>query len=111
MPLENPWLSTDEVAQRIGMSPEWVRRQIVAGRLRATVFRTGKRPTYRIHRTGASRVPRRVRTRRDRPRWVVAVPSGRMPGRRVTHPEPDGTIARSLPCNRRVNVGVVHALG
>ena len=30
------------------MSPEWVRRQIVAGRLRATLFKTGRRPTYRI---------------------------------------------------------------
>jgi len=42
------WLSTEQVARQIGMSPEWVRRQILAGRLRATVFKTGRRPTYRI---------------------------------------------------------------
>ncbi len=42
------WLSTEQVARQIGMSPEWVRRQIGAGRLRATIFRTGMRPTYRI---------------------------------------------------------------
>ena len=42
------WLSTEQAAHDLGMSPEWVRRQIKAGRLRATMFRTGRRPTYRI---------------------------------------------------------------
>lgn len=42
------WLSTEQAAAQIGMTGEWVRRQIVAGRLRATVYRTGRRRTYRI---------------------------------------------------------------
>jgi excisionase family DNA binding protein len=42
------WLSTEQIAERVGMTGEWVRRQIIAGRLRALVFRTGSRATYRI---------------------------------------------------------------
>lgn len=42
------WLSTTEVAERLGMGPEWVRRQIQAGRLRAVVYRTSSRPVYRV---------------------------------------------------------------
>lgn len=42
------WLSTEEAAARVGMTAEWVRRQINAGRLRATVWETGARRTYRI---------------------------------------------------------------
>lgn len=42
------WLTTEEAAARVGMTSEWVRRQIAAGRLPATVWRTGSRPTYRL---------------------------------------------------------------
>jgi excisionase family DNA binding protein len=42
------WLSTTEVADRLGMGPEWVRRQIQAGRLQAVVYRTSSRPVYRV---------------------------------------------------------------
>ena len=41
-------LTTPEVAERLGMGPEWVRRQIQAGRLVAVVYRTSSRPIYRI---------------------------------------------------------------
>ena len=44
------WLGTEEVGRRLGMSSEWVRRQVIAGRLRAVVYRTtpGSRSIYRI---------------------------------------------------------------
>lgn len=45
---EPAWVSTDQVGERVGMTGEWVRRQIAAGRLPATVFSTGRRRTYRI---------------------------------------------------------------
>ena len=42
------YLGTEEVSQQLGMSPEWVRRQVQAGRLGARVFTIGGRPTYRF---------------------------------------------------------------
>lgn len=43
------WLSTDDVARAIGdVSPRWVRKQIESGRLRARVFLTGDRVTYKV---------------------------------------------------------------
>lgn len=42
------WVGTEEAARRLGMSPDWIRRQIVAGRLPAKVWLVGKRPTYRL---------------------------------------------------------------
>jgi len=42
------FLSTEQAGAKVGMTGEWVRRQIVAGRLRATAFDTGRRRTYRI---------------------------------------------------------------
>lgn len=42
------WLSTEDVARLTGMSPDWVRRQIAAGRLVARVWRVGARSTIRI---------------------------------------------------------------
>jgi excisionase family DNA binding protein len=44
------WLSTEDVARDTGMSSQWVRRQIAARRLRAMVYRTGRRHTIRIAR-------------------------------------------------------------
>jgi excisionase family DNA binding protein len=46
--MPNEWLSTEDVARMIGMSTEFVRQQIEAGRLPATKFLTGQRATYRI---------------------------------------------------------------
>jgi excisionase family DNA binding protein len=42
------WCGTQEAARLTGMSPEWVRTQIKAGRLKARRFTTGGRTTYRI---------------------------------------------------------------
>lgn len=42
------WLSTEQAGASVGMSSAWVRKQIDAGRLRATILSTGSRPTYRI---------------------------------------------------------------
>jgi hypothetical protein len=44
------WLSTEEVAREIGMTPQWVRRQIDAARLSARVFEVGERRTIRVSR-------------------------------------------------------------
>ena len=48
LPKRDPWLSTEEIGRRLGMSSEWVRRQIVAGRLDAVAYETGVRRTYRV---------------------------------------------------------------
>lgn len=42
------WIGTEEAARRLGMSSEWIRRQIRAGRLPARAWLVGKRPTYRL---------------------------------------------------------------
>ncbi len=42
------WMSTEQAALEAGMTTEWVRRQISAGRLDAVAFETGRRRTYRI---------------------------------------------------------------
>lgn len=62
------WLSTEEFAREIGMSPDWVRRQVAAGRLAARVWQVGKRSTIRIRRTDADDFTRRFsRERRGNP--------------------------------------------
>lgn len=48
MSTTDPFLGTEEVSQQLGMSPEWVRRQVQAGHLRARIFTVGGRPTYRF---------------------------------------------------------------
>jgi excisionase family DNA binding protein len=48
---EREWYSTQQVAQVVGMTSQWVRRQIDAGRLNARYFEGAGRRTYRIHRT------------------------------------------------------------
>lgn len=45
------WLSTADVARELGMSPQWVRRQVAERRLGARVFVTGRRRTIRIERS------------------------------------------------------------
>jgi excisionase family DNA binding protein len=57
-------IGTEEAARRLGMSPDWVRRQVVAGRLKATVWLIGKRPTYRIRVTDLDDFRRRYSQRR-----------------------------------------------
>lgn len=44
------WMSTEDVAREIGMTPQWVRRQINDGRLSARVFEVGERRTFRVSR-------------------------------------------------------------
>jgi hypothetical protein len=62
------WLSTEELAREIGMSPDWVRRQVAAGRLAARVWDVGKRSTIRIRRRDADDFIRRFsRERRRKP--------------------------------------------
>jgi len=63
------WLSTQEVGLRLGMSGEWVRRQIVARRLTAAVYATGRRRTYRIAEADLEAFLRRHRARTDDPDW------------------------------------------
>lgn len=66
-PRRRIWLSTEEAAGRVGMTGEWVRRQIVAGRLRATAFETGRRRTYRIRADDWDRFLARYSSRTDDP--------------------------------------------
>lgn len=45
-------MSTTEVAKRLGLSSEWVRREILAGRLGAQVLKRGaRRRIYRVSET------------------------------------------------------------
>lgn len=50
MEWRNEWLSTEDVARELGMSPDWVRAQVAAGRLKARTWTTGRRSTIRIRR-------------------------------------------------------------
>jgi len=65
----NEWLSTEEAARQVGMTGEWVRKQIVAGRLVAYVWTTGTRRTYRIRRPDWSNFLASYRGRADDPRF------------------------------------------
>jgi excisionase family DNA binding protein len=47
---EVEWLSTEHVSRELGVTTEWVRRQISAGRLAARRFETGDRAFYRVRR-------------------------------------------------------------
>jgi len=49
------WMSTDQAAAEVGMTAEWVRRQIAAGRLDAVAYATGRRRTFRIRRSDWTR--------------------------------------------------------
>lgn len=48
-------MSTDQAAAEVGMTTEWVRRQIAAGRLEAVAYATGRRRTFRIRRVSWTR--------------------------------------------------------
>jgi excisionase family DNA binding protein len=62
------WLSTEEAAREVGMTSEWVRKQIGAGRLVAYVWATGERRTYRIRRADWSSFLTAYSGRADDPR-------------------------------------------
>jgi excisionase family DNA binding protein len=63
------WLTTEEAASRVGMTAEWVRQQIVARRLPATVWEVGNRRTYRIRSDDWARFVARFSQRTDDPKW------------------------------------------
>jgi excisionase family DNA binding protein len=63
------WLSTEEAADAVGMTSEWVRAQIQAKRLPAFVFATGRRRTYRIRLDHWQHFLSRYRRRTDDPGW------------------------------------------
>jgi hypothetical protein len=63
------WLSTEQIAERIGMTGEWVRRQVLAGRLKAVVFRTASRATYRVRETDLREFLSKWSVTHDRPEW------------------------------------------
>ena len=63
------WLSTEQAGARVGMSAEWTRQQIVAGRLRAIAFSTGNRRTYRIRSDDWAAFLREFTQRTDDPDW------------------------------------------
>lgn len=46
--MRKKWYSTGEVADLLGYTPRWVRRQIEAERLKAYAFDAGQRRTLRI---------------------------------------------------------------
>jgi hypothetical protein len=51
------------------MTGEWVRRQIIAGRVRATAFETGRRRTYRIRVDDWVRFLSQYSSRTNEPGW------------------------------------------
>jgi hypothetical protein len=67
------WLSTEEVAARVGMTAEWVRQQVMAGRLNARVYRTGTRTTYRIRDIDVVLFIERWSVSTDEPGWEEAI--------------------------------------
>ena len=48
--MRREWLTTVEVAQLLGFTDRWVRRQIELGRLRGYAFDAGSRRALRIRR-------------------------------------------------------------
>ncbi len=46
--MQEEWVSTGEVARRVGYSTRWVEHQIELGRLPATAFIGARKRTYRV---------------------------------------------------------------
>jgi hypothetical protein len=63
------FISTEQAGSEVGMSAEWVRQQIYSGRLRATVFFTGRRRTYRISAEDWALFLAAYRRQTDDPEW------------------------------------------
>ena len=59
---DKEWLGTEDAARELGMTPDWVRAQIKAGRLKARTWKTGCRPTIRIRRADLDEFVRRHST-------------------------------------------------
>ena len=59
---DKEWLGTEDAARELGMTPDWVRTQIKAGRLKARTWKTGRRPTIRIRRNDLDEFIRRHST-------------------------------------------------
>lgn len=74
------------------MTPEWVRRQILAGRLRARVFKTGGRVTYRIRDIDLRRFLERWSRLTDDPNWEDFA-DGEASGRKPDAEEPSRRLA------------------
>jgi len=62
-------MTTQQAGSLVGMSAEWTRQQIVAGRLRATAFSTGNRRTFRIRSDDWAAFLLKYTTRTDDPDW------------------------------------------
>jgi excisionase family DNA binding protein len=56
---QDDWLGTEEVARLVGMSRDWVRRQVREGRLPATEWIIGGRTTLRYQRRDVEAFKRR----------------------------------------------------
>ena len=66
--LRKRWYTTGEVADLLGYTPRWVRRQIEAGRLVAHAFDAGDRRSLRISDPDLERFRRvHIRDARDLP--------------------------------------------
>lgn len=61
----NEWLSTEDAARELGMTADWIRDQIGAGRLKARTWLTGRRSTIRIRRVDLEQFIRRHSTGLD----------------------------------------------
>lgn len=57
--MRKQWYTTGEVAELLGFTPRWVRRQIEAERLTAYAFDAGDRRTFRIRAGDLDRFTRR----------------------------------------------------
>ena len=53
----------------VGMGAEWCRRQIIAGRMRATAFDTGRRRAYRIRADDWAAFLAKYTAQTDDPNW------------------------------------------
>ena len=66
---QRAWMTTEQAASEAGMTAEWVRHQIVRGRLAATVWDFGGRRTYRIRADDWQQFLARYSSRTDDPEW------------------------------------------
>jgi excisionase family DNA binding protein len=53
--MEPDWLSTGDIAERVGYTVRWVERQIANGRLVAIAYDGGARRTFRVRREDFAR--------------------------------------------------------
>jgi excisionase family DNA binding protein len=65
----NGWMTTEEAAAEVGMTAQWVRQQIVEGRLHASAWSTGSRRAYRIRARDWDAFVAAYSRRTDGPDW------------------------------------------